>query len=134
MTVAIQGYTREEIREFMHQYYLQPHGTKTAWLATQQVPEGTLRKWRKLVYEGDLDRNLIPRDHGNMARTQGERSAFEKARAKEIAEHQSEVEQLKDRIRVLEGSNTALGKAIGLLHDLNVPEPDTKQTNDQKSS
>ncbi|WP_449372071.1 hypothetical protein [Arthrobacter psychrolactophilus] len=98
MTVAIQGYTREEIREFVHEYYLQPHGTKTAWLAARQVPERTLRRWRKLVYEGDLDRNLIPRDHGDMARTPGERSALEKARAREIAEHQSEVEKLKKRI------------------------------------
>jgi hypothetical protein len=134
MTVAIQGSTREEIREFMHEYYLQPHGTKTAWLAARQVPTRTLRRWRELVYQGDLDRNLVPRDHGGMTRTSGERSAFEKARAQEIAKHQSEVEQLKDRIRELEGSNTALGKAIGLLHDLNVPEPDTKQTNDPKSS
>lgn len=134
MTVTAHGQTREEIREFMHQYYLQPHGTKAAWLATQSVPRWKFQQWRKMVYEGDLDRNLIPRDHGDMARTSGERSAFEKARAKEIAEHQTEVEQLKDRIRVLEGSNTALGKAIGLLHDLNVPGPDTKQTNDPKSS
>ena len=134
MTIVIQGYTREEIREFMHEYYLQPHGTKTAWLVARQVPEWTLRRWRKLVFEGDLDRNLVPRDHGVMARTSGERSAFEKARAQEIAKHQSEVEQLKDRIRELEGSNTVLGKAIGLLHDLNVPEPDTKPTNDPKSS
>lgn len=134
MSVAIQGSTREEIRDFMHEYYLQPHGTKAVWLAARQVPDSTLRRWRKLVYEGDLDRNLVPRDHGEMTRTSGERSAFEKARSKEIAEHLSEVEQLKDRIRVLEGSNTALGKAIGLLHDLNAPEPATTQTNEPKSS
>lgn len=134
MSVTAQGQTREEIRQFVHEYYLQPHGTKMVWLAAQSVPRWTFQQWRKLVYEGDLDRNLIPRDHGDMARTSGERSAFEKARAQEIAEHQSEIEQLRDRIRELEGSNTALGKAIGLLHDLNVPEPDTKQTNDPKSS
>jgi hypothetical protein len=87
-----------------------------------------------MVQEGDLDRNLIPREHGNMARTNGEWSAFEKARAKEIAEHQSEVEQLKGRIRDLEGTNTALGKAIGLLHELSVPEPDTARTKDPKGS
>ncbi|GAA4362545.1 hypothetical protein [Paeniglutamicibacter cryotolerans] len=133
MTATIQGYTREEIREFMHQYYLQPHGTKATWLAAQNVPAWTLQQWRKLVYDGDLDRNLVPRDHGSMTRTSGERSAFEKARAKEIAEHQLEVEQLQERIRMLEGSNTALGKAIGLLHDLNVSGPDTKPTNAPKS-
>ncbi|MDJ0358599.1 hypothetical protein, partial [Paenarthrobacter sp. PH39-S1] len=128
------GYTREEIRQFVHEYYLQPHGTKAAWLASQSVAEWTLRRWRKMVFEGDLDRNLIPRDHGGMARTHGERSALEKARAQEIAEHQCEVEQLKGRIRELEGSNDALGKAIGLLHELNVPGPATKQTNGPKSS
>lgn len=73
------------------------------------------------MLEGDLDRNLIPREHGGMARTNGECSAFEKERAKEIAEHQSEVEQLKGRIRELEGTNTALGKL-------------SAQTDDPKSS
>jgi hypothetical protein len=118
----------------VHQFYLQPYGTRKAWLASQPVSEWTFRKWRKLVIEGDLDRNLIPREHGGMTRTNGEWSAFEKARAQEIADHQSEVEQLKNRVRELEGTNTALGKAIGLLHELNVPEPDTGQTNDPKNS
>lgn len=134
MTVPTHGQTREEIRQVVHEYYLQPHGTKTAWLASQSVPGWKFRQWRKMVYEGDLARNLIPRDDGIMARTSGERSAFEKARAQEIAEHQLEVEHLKDRIQDLEGSNDALGKAIGLLHELNVPEPGTKQMNDPKNS
>lgn len=128
------GYTREEIRETMHQYYLQPHGTKQAWLAQQSIPAWKIQQWRKLVYEGDLDRNLIPRDHGSMSTTSSQRSAFEKARAKEIAEHQQEVDRLQDQIRNLEGANDALGKAIGLLHSLNVPEPDTPPTNDPKRS
>jgi hypothetical protein len=134
VTWRSQGFTREEIREFVHEYYVQPYGTKGTWLVSQSVPVKTFRQWRKMVFEGDLDRNLIPREHGGMARTNGEWSAFEKARATEIAEHQSEVEQLKGRIRELEGTNTALGKAIGLLHELNVPEPDTAPTNDPKSS
>jgi len=129
-----QGFTREEIREFVHEYYVQPYGTKGTWLASRSVPVKTFRMWRKMVLEGDLDRNLIPREHGGMARTNGEWSAFEKARAKEIADHQSEIEQLKGRIRELEGTNTALGKAIGLLHELNVPEPDMAQTRDPKNS
>ncbi|GAA4362529.1 hypothetical protein [Paeniglutamicibacter cryotolerans] len=134
MTATIQGYTREEIREFMHQYYLQPHRTKGTWLASQSVPAWTFQQWRKLVYDGDLDRNLIPRDHGSMTRTSGERSAFEKARAQEIAEHQSEVKKLQERIFELEGSNEALGKAIGLLHTLNVPGPATEATRNPKRS
>lgn len=134
VTFVSQGYTRDEIRELVHEYHLQPYGTKKIWIAKQSMTEWTFRRWRKLVFEGDLDRNLLPREHGGMARTNGELSAFEKARAKEIADHQSEVEQLKRRIRELEGTNTALGKAIGLLHELNVPEPDSAQTNDPKSS
>ncbi len=134
MAFGTQGFTRDEIREMVHEYHLQPYGTKRAWLATQSVTEWSFRRWRKMVFEGDLDRNLLPREHGGMARTNGELSAFEKARAKEIAEHQSEVEQLKGRIRELEGTNTALGKAIGLLHELSVPEPDTERTNEPKGS
>ena len=134
MTFVSQGYTRDEIRELVHEYHLQPYGTKKTWLAKQSMTEWTFRRWRKLVFEGDLNRNLLPREHGGMTRTNGELSAFEKARAKEIAEHQSEVEQLKSRIRELEGTNTALGKAIGLLHELSVPEPDAARTNDPKSS
>lgn len=128
------GYTREDIREYLHQYYLQPHGTKQTWLAEQSIPPWKIRQWRKLVYEGDLDRNLIPRDHGTMSSTYSERSAFEKARAKELAEHQREVEKLQERIHDLEGTNEALGKAIGLLHTLNVPEPDSTPTNAPKRS
>jgi hypothetical protein len=134
MTVGPRGISRDEIRELVHEYYVQPYGTRKEWLASQPVTEWTFRRWRKMVQEGDLDRNLIPREHGNMARTNGEWSAFERARAKEIAEHQSEVEQLKSRVRELEGTNEALGKAIGLLHGLSVPEPDTAPTNDPKSS
>jgi hypothetical protein len=128
MTVGPRGISLDEIREMVHQYYVQPYGTRKEWLASQPVTEWTFRKWRKMIQEGDLDRNLIPREHGNMARTNGEWSAFERARAKEIANHQSEVEKLKGRIRELEGTNTALGKAIGLLHELNVPGPDTART------
>jgi hypothetical protein len=134
MTVAMRGFTRDEIRQFVHEYYLQPHGSKAGWLASRTVTDWTFRQWRKMVFEGDLDRSLIPRDHGGMAHTHGERSALEIARAKEIAEHQLELEQLKGRIRELEGTNDALGKAIGLLHGLNVPGPAAEQTNEPKSS
>ena len=117
------GYTTEEIRGFVHEYHLQPHGTKAGWLAAQSFTKNQFRRWRKLVFEGDLDRNLIPREHGGMARTGGEWSAFERARAKEIADHEAEVEQLQARIRMLEGTNDALGKAIGLLHAMSEQEP-----------
>jgi hypothetical protein len=134
MTVGPRGISRDEIRELVHEYHLQPYGTKKTWLANQSMTEWTFRRWRKLGFEGDLDRSLIPRELGGMVRTNGEWSAFEKARAREIAEHQSEVEQLKGRVRELEGTNSALGKAIGLLHELSVPEPDTAPTKDPKGS
>ena len=115
MSVGPRGISRDEIRELVHEYYVQPYGTRKEWLASQPVTEWTFRRWRKMIQEGDLDRNLIPREHGNMARTNGEWSAFEKARAREIAEHQSEVEQLKGRIRELEGTNYSSGKSYRAL-------------------
>ncbi|MEO6310149.1 MAG: hypothetical protein ABIO33_05650 [Leifsonia sp.] len=69
-----------------------------------------------------------------MSRTRGEWTAFEKARARELAEHETEVEQLKKRIHELEGTNDALGKAIGLLHELNVSEPNEKTTSEAEDS
>jgi len=128
--VGTPGYTLEEIREFMHQYHLQPHGTKGAWRAERGVSQRQFRRWRQTLFEGDLDRNLIPREHGGMTRTHGEWSAFEKARAKEIAEHQAEVEALQAHIQTLEGTNDALGKAIGLLHAMREEEPDKPSGND----
>ncbi len=132
--VGTPGYSREQIREYVHEYHLQAHGTKQAWLARQSFTERQFRRWRKSLFEGDLDRNLVPREHGGMTRTRGEWTAFEKARAKEIAEHQAEVEQLSARIRELEGTNEALGKAIGLLHELSVSEPDESGTSEPPSS
>lgn len=49
MTFVSQGFTREEIREMVHQYHLQPYGTKKTWLARQSMTERTFRRWRKLV-------------------------------------------------------------------------------------
>lgn len=128
------GYTREEIREFVHEYGLQPQGTKGAWLAAQPFTEHQFRRWRESVYAGDLDRNLVPRHDGGMTRTPGQWSAFEQARAKEIAAHEAEVQRLQERIHELEGTNQALGKAIGLLHKLNEQEPDGKTTTEPKDS
>ncbi|WP_217995920.1 hypothetical protein [Kribbia dieselivorans] len=63
------------------------------------------------------------------------RTALERQRAKERAEHAAEVERLTARITELEGTNEALGKAIGLLHELNAQEPDeTPTTSDPADS
>lgn len=134
MSSITKGYTREEIREVVHDYYLQPHGTRQAWLAANDLSVWTFRQWRTLVFEGDLDRTLVPRDDGDMTRKNRERTAYERLRAREIAEHQSKVEKLEQRIAELEGTNSALGKAIGLLHELNAAEPDTPLTSEQPGS
>ncbi|MGP5002277.1 hypothetical protein ACTXIX_17100 [Glutamicibacter ardleyensis] len=128
------GVTREEIREYVHQYNLQPHGTRTVWLTQQPFSKATFYRWNRLVFEGDLDRNLVPRDHGRMNTTPSQRSALESARAKEQAEQQAELAALRERVRQLEGTNEALGKAIGLLHTLNEQGPAASKTNEQKNS
>lgn len=134
MSGITQGFTRDEIRGFVHEYYLQPFGKRKAWLDSKSLTVWTFRQWRTMVFEGDLDRSLVPREDGGMTGKDGERSAFEKMRAREIAKHESEIGKLEKRIAELEGTNEALGKAIGLLHGLNVPEPGPTSTNDTKSS
>ena len=52
MTVGI-GFTVDEIREFVHDYEVQPFGTKLAWLAGSGVSYERLRNWRSAVFEGD---------------------------------------------------------------------------------
>ena len=128
------GITREEIREYVHQYNLQPYGTRTAWLEQQLFSRATFYRWNRLVFEGDLDRNLVPRETGIMTTTPNQRLAFETARAKEKAEHEAELAALRERVRQLEGTNEALGKAIGLLHALNEQEPAESRTNEPKNS
>lgn len=54
--------------------------------------------------------------------------------AKKDVQEEADNEQLRARIRELEATNEALGKAIGLLHQLSEHEPDTSQTNEPKSS
>lgn len=122
------GFTREQIRQFVHQYHLQPWGTKHAWLEQQPFTLHQMRYWRQLVYEGDLDRGLVPRNDVGMFKNESERDAYEEGRAEEIAAHRAEVDRLNARVRELEGANEALGKAIGLLHKLNAQEPDATPT------
>ncbi len=113
---AIVGFTAQEIRDFVHEYHLQPFGQKSAWLAEQNVSYDRLRKWRTVVFEGDLDRRLIPREGSPMTVPPAKRTALERQRAAERATHQAEVAALRQRVSELEGTNDALGKAIGLLH------------------
>jgi hypothetical protein len=121
------GFTVGEIREFVHEYLLVPYGQKARWLVGRGVSGSQLRRWRNAVFSGDLDRGLVPRHASRMAGVVGERTAFEKGRAVERAVHEGEVALLTARIHELEETNGVLGKAIGLLHQMNVQEPDETQ-------
>jgi len=122
------GFTVAEVRELVHEYQLQPHGAKGSWLAARGVSYDRLRRWRDAVFEGDLDRGLVPREGSGMTVPPSRRTALERERARERAEHAAEVERLTARVRELEGTNEALGKAIGLLHAMNEQEPGAPRT------
>lgn len=123
------GWTDEEVREFVYAYECQPWGTRQAWLDRQGVSRGRFKRWRNAVFDGDLDRGLIPRE-GSPMTSPTERRKIAKARERD----QAETEQLRARVRELERANEALGKAIGLLHQLNVEEPATPETSEPNDS
>jgi len=122
------GFTADEIREFVHQYTAQPFGRKAEWLAAQNVSYDRLRRWRLAVFDGDLDRGLIPRKTSSVKTPPGQRAALERHHAKERAQHEAELTRLNARVRELEEVNGALGKAIGLLHSMNEQEPVARPT------
>jgi hypothetical protein len=126
------GFTAAEIIEFVHEYQRQPYGQKRSWLAGQGVTTHRLRRWRAAVFDGDLDRGLIPRD-GCVMTSPTERSAL--VRVAGMAQRDAELARLRARVDELEQTNEALGKAIGLLHARNEEEPDATPTpNDPSSS
>ena len=127
------GFTAAEIRELVHEYQVQPHGQKTPWLAARGVSYKRMRRWRDAVFEGDLDRGLIPREGSPMTVPPSKRTALEKARARERAAQEAEVARLSARVRELEDTNEALGKAIGLLHSMNEQEPAAPRTRSDPS-
>ncbi len=75
------GFTAEEIRDFVHDYKVVPHGQKTHWLFAQGVSYYLLQRWQSAVFEGDLDRGLILRDGLPMMMSPSERTALVKHRA-----------------------------------------------------
>ena len=123
------GWTDDEIREVVWEYERLPHGTKAQWVRDQDLSDHQLRRWREAVYSGDLDRGLIPRDTKGMTTSQERRKIAnqESARA-------AKIEKLEARVRELEQVNEALGKAIGLLHQLNEQEPEPPQAVKPSSS
>lgn len=118
------GFTTEEIREFVHQYGIQPYGQKAGWLVGQGVSYDRLRRWRSAVFDGDLDRGLIPREGGVVTIPPQNRTGIERQRARERVAQEAELARLNARVRELEETNAALGKAIGLLHQMSEQEPD----------
>ena len=123
------GWTDDEVREFVYEYARQPWGTRRSWLVEQGVSWNRFRRWRSAVEDGDLDRGLVPRE-GSAMTTENERRQFVNERQR----HAAETERLRERVRELEATNEALGKAIGLLHQLNAQEPDTVETNEPRDS
>lgn len=122
------GFTAEEIREFVLEYQAQPYGSKTSWLERQGVSDWRLRRWREAVFEGDLDRGLIPREGSPMTVSASRRNSIARTRAAERVAHDAEVAKLNARVRELEQTNEALGKAIGLLHQMSEQEPTATPT------
>jgi len=128
------GFTTAEIRELVHEYQLQPHGQKALWLRERGITYARLMKWRKAVFGGNLDRGLVPRQARGMTVPPRARTELEKQRAAERAAHQAETEKLNARIRELEETKAALGKAIGLLHQMSEQEPDEPQPKTGRSA
>jgi hypothetical protein len=120
------GFTTGQIREFVHRYEIQPHGHKAFWLEEQGVSYDRLRRWRSAVFDGDLDHGLIPRD-GGVVTSPEKRTGIERQRARERAAQEAEVARLTVRVHELEQTNEALGKAIGLLHQMSEQEPAATQ-------
>jgi hypothetical protein len=122
------GFTSAEIREFVVQYHLLPHGQKGSWRAAQGVSIRQLRRWEATVFAGDLDRGLIPREGGGVTVPPAKRTALAMAQTAKQDRDEAELAHLRARVRELEATNEALGKAIGLLHEMNVEEPDAAPT------
>lgn len=124
MVAICVGWTDDEVRQFVHEYHLQPYGTKSSWLREQGVTRSRFRVWQMAVFEGDLDRALVPREGASMSESVGKRSGRERQLARERAAHDAEVARLKARVSELEETNALLGKAIGLLQQMSEQEPD----------
>lgn len=127
------GYTNAEIRDLVYAYEQQPHGSKSSWIEGQPFTITQMRRWQAAVFDGgDLERGLIPRQGMTVPSSQEFRRRT--AKTDNQARQEAEIVRLQARVRELEGTNDALGKAIGLLHQLNEPEPDTQTTIEPNNS
>jgi hypothetical protein len=129
------GFTSGEIVELVHEYHRQPYGQKASWLVGQGLTRRRMTRWREAVFGGDLDRGLIPREGGGVTTPPAKRTQLAKARAARAAGNEAELARLQARVRELEQTNEALGKAIGLLHANSEQEPGaTPPTSDPSDS
>lgn len=128
VSIAV-GFSNEEVRDLVFAYERRPYGTKRAWLEDRGISSTVMSRWRRAVFDGDLDRSLVPREGGEMT-TRGERRQI----VASAREQDVEKDRLRARVRELEAANEALGKAIGLLHQRNEQEPDEDPTTKGPSS
>lgn len=122
MTIS-PGFTTSDVRQLVFGYEQQPYGTKAAWLADRGHTRSRMKRRRQSVFSGDLDQGLIPRESGGTT-PRKRREIIEQSVDQLQDAHDAELEQLNARILVLEGTNDALGMAIGLLHAMREEEPD----------
>jgi len=116
------GFSEAEILEYVLEYQRLPYGSKGAWLKEQSFTKFQFRRWQAAVFGGDLGLGLVPRDSKSM--TSAGQPRRDHAREIEERAGAGEIERLRARINELEEVNDALGKAIGLLHQRSVHEPD----------
>jgi hypothetical protein len=121
--------TVEEIRQVVHEYGLVPHGSKGAWLDERGLRRDQVQRWRLVVFEGDLDRGLVPRKAAGAGGgvPVGQRTAVDRLMERERVAHEQKVARLQARVRELEVTNEVLGKAIGLLHQMSEQEPGVQE-------
>lgn len=123
------GFTGPEKVALVEGYLGVPHGLKGVWLAERGISRCVMQAWRRAYLFGDLERGLVPRDTAGMdpsdsravRRLEAQLAAERQARAREKAAHEAEVARL-------EAMNAALGKAIGLLHDLSAKQEPTDES------
>ena len=108
------GLTTDEVLDFVFEYDALPHGTKAAWLKNRSVSRGTLRRWQRAVYDGDISRGLIGRESGALTTAPERRSM---ARRQKERDKDTEIRELREQVANLEEVNVTLGKALRLLRD-----------------
>ena len=74
-----------------------------------------------------------PREGSGVTVPPEKRSGIERQRARERAAQEAELARLTARVRELEETNAALGKAIGLLHQMSEQEPAVNRSRNDPS-